>query len=272
MVVIKSCYLPLLRADRRDNIGCSGPFPSSAGHRVRSSLLALLIWFTPDIVVEPIQIVLHDSTISLRRSDAMPKSLVDIEARWDAVIQQTLIQLVRADNRNDRIEVSMLNHCGSFCLPYIGDGRTCSIYFRIIPRRGVEILSSDLLEVSKRIIKDPFSRACSYRYRLEAIAVSGDPGGDEAAKAPTHGSDSIFINPSSRNQVIDTRDDVPIISNTHSAHGKPVKFRPVSVAAPIIRLQNQCTLGGPNLLWIVRVIEPGNSLRGRGGSSVEDDQ
>ena len=68
----------------------------------------------------------HYSTIALGCRDAVTTAFVQVEADWDTLIHKTLVRLVDTGNRDQRISLTVLNHCGCLCLDEVTNNITPS--------------------------------------------------------------------------------------------------------------------------------------------------
>src|SRR6185369_6418 len=202
------------------------------------SLAFLRRLLAPDPTQKPFVVVLHHGALLLRLVDAVPEAFIYDHLHRYAAILERLSQFVGVRYRHSLIQFAVLNQCRRLRILYVRDGRSLLIYLSVIPRRRLQILSRERMNVGVHVISHPIRNTGAYRNRLEPIAAAGDEGGNVAALAPAHRADAIAVDHALRDQMIDAGYDVPVISNTKVAHIERSELLAVAGRAAIVRPQN----------------------------------
>ena len=197
----------------------------------------------PDVASEPVEILLHRGAIGFRLGQAVAEALEDRQLHRHVLIAQALIQLERIRNRHPRVSVAVLDQRRRLRLLDVGHRRRVGVDLRIVPRRRLQVLPRERVDVGVDVIRHPVRDAGADRDRLEPIGVARrQERGDVAALAPAHAADAIAIDEALLHQRIDAREHVPRVADAEIAHVERSELLAVSGAAAIVRLEDERAL------------------------------
>src|ERR1700733_2414886 len=192
---ISNVQLSLLPAINRR---CTRPHPIHKG-------------LTPDVVPQPVQILLHHCPLLLRLIDRMSKPVIQHHLHRHTLIFERLPQFKTIWHGNPFIPVTLLNQSRRLRLRNISDRRSLLVNLRIIPRRSLQILPRKRSNVRVHVISHPVRNSSPHRHRLEPATRSRNECRNVPALAPTHRTNAIPIYKSLRDQIIDTGNNIGII-------------------------------------------------------------
>src|SRR5262249_55610970 len=110
------------------------------------------------VLVEPLQIVLHRRAMALgfrRTMSDTSKALIHDELRRDVIVLQALIELVRIRQRHALVRRAMLDERRRLRLFDVGDRRRLRVNLRIVPRRGLQVLPREPVDVGVHLVRHP---------------------------------------------------------------------------------------------------------------------
>src|SRR5260370_40442455 len=108
----------------------------------------------------------------------------------------------------------MLDERGRFGLRDVADWRSLLVDFRIVPRRGVQILRRERRDVRIGVVGHPVGNSRADRDGLEAVARCGAERGNVSALAPAHRAYAGFVHPALGDERIPARTHLRITAYT----------------------------------------------------------
>src|SRR5579883_456737 len=196
----------------------------------------LLRIFAPDVLSEPVVVVLHYSPLLFRLVNGMAESLVKDQFYRDSTVLQGLIKLERIGWRHAFVLIAVLDQRGSFGVVDVVNRRSLLVNAWILPRSRLQILACKGVNVGVHIVRRPVGDARADRYRAKTVAISRDKRRNVTALAPAHRAYAILIYHALCDQVVYARDHIRVIAQSQIADIERPKLFSVSRRAPVIRL------------------------------------
>src|SRR5262249_14143808 len=203
-------------------------------------LLALLCWLlTPDPLPKPLIILLHQCALLFWLVDAVAESFEHHHLHRDTFVFKGLSKLVAVRDRHTFVELAMLNQRRSPSIVHIADRRRLSIDLGIFPRRGLQILTGEGMNVGVDVVCHPIGYARTHRHGTKSIAVGSNERRDVATLTPSHGSHSVAIDHALCDQKVDSGYHIPVVSDPEVAHVERPELLAIARRAPVVRSQYQ---------------------------------
>ena len=166
----------------------------------------------------------------------------------------------------------MLNQRRRLRLLDVGDRRGLRVDLRIVPRRRLQVLPREWVDVGVDVVGHPVGDAGADRDRLEPRrVVRGEERRDVAALAPAHRADPRRIDQPLRNQRVDARDHVPRVADAKVADVQRAELLAVAGAAAVVRLEDEHAPRHPHVNRIDRAGQR-HGARHAGRAAVDDDE
>ena len=122
----------------------------------------------------------------------------------------------------------MLDQRGRLGFGDVADRRSLLVNFRIVPRRGMQVLRSEGGDVRIHVVGHPVGDSRAHRDSLEAVARCRDERGNVSALAPAHRAHALLVHPALGDQRIYPGNHIGIIADAEIANVQGAEFLAVT--------------------------------------------
>ena len=181
----------------------------------------------------------------LRLVDPVTKAAIHYQFRGHPLIEQPLVQLVGILNRDSPVELAVLNQGRRLGLLDGRHRRGLLVDRHVVPRRGLEILPRERIDVRRDVIGHPIRDPGADRNGFEPGRIRGQERRDVPALAPAHRGHFGAVDHALFNQVVNPRHHVPHVPNPEVPNIERSELLAVTRRPPVIRPQHQGALRHP---------------------------